>query len=265
MKLSVVMAVFNQADTLEAAVKSVLNQSFKDFEFIIVNDASTAKTAASLKKIKDQRVKIITNQTRLGLTRSLNLGLKKARSQYVARMDADDVSLPDRFKLQLDYLETHPDIGLLGSAVSLVGPSGRFLKIKRPPATPEIIRQAALRFCPFIHPTWMLRRQVIEAIGFYNSEFTYAQDYEFALRVLSRFKGANLTTPLLKYRVDSPRAISLRHLKTQERFALKARWLALTRYGYPKSESFKLIKPALSYLVPAFVKKPLYRRLFCQS
>src|SRR3990167_11502423 len=107
MKLSVVMAVFNQADTLEAAVKSVLNQSFKVFEFIIVNDPSTAKTAASLKKIKDQRVKIITNQTRLGLTRSLNLGLKKARSQYVARMDADVVSFPARFKLHLDYFSNH--------------------------------------------------------------------------------------------------------------------------------------------------------------
>ncbi len=264
MDLSVVMAVYNQAETLSPAVQSILEQSFSDFELVIVDDHSSDETPGLLSewRTKDKRIKVITNTRHLGLTKSLNLGLKQVKTKLIARMDADDIALPQRFKRQRDYLLSHSKIGLLGTAVRLIDETGKFLKIKQLPASQEKIRQSILSFCPFVHPTWMLRRSVLDEVGTYNEAFAYAQDYELALRIISRFPGANLLDPLLNYRVNSAQTISLRHLKQQERLALKARFLALAKYGYSITESWRLIKPLLSFLVPAGIKKSVYARFY---
>jgi len=264
MELGVIMAVHNNATTLKKAINSILNQTFKDFQFIIVNDASTDESSTILTQaaLDDKRIKIITNQNRLGLTRSLNKGLKKTKAKYIARMDADDIALPKRLEKQLAFMASHPRVALLGTAAYLIDEQGKRVGLKRHPSDYQHIYQAVLRYCPFIHPTWMLRRSALIEVGDYNENFSFAQDYEFILRLLARHQAANLPQPLLKYRVNSPKAISLKNLKHQERLALKARFLALTRYGYPLTESWKLIKPILSYLIPVFLKKPIYRRFF---
>ncbi len=264
MKLSVVMSVHNNASTLKSAIDSIINQTFKEFRFFIVNDTSTDESSTILTKISldDKRIKIITNKAQLGLTRSLNKALKQVKTQYIARMDADDIALPRRLEKQLDFLEKHSDIMFIGTAAYLINDQEKQIGLKRFPSDHQTLRRLVLRYCPFIHPTWMFRRSILREIGDYNENFPFAQDYEFILRLMSKYQVANLPQPLLRYRVDSSTAISLKNLKQQEKFALKARYLALTRYGYPQSESWKLIKPALSYLVPTSIKRPIYQKFF---
>jgi len=264
MKLSVIMAVYNNAPTLQQAVNSILKQTFKDFQFIIVNDVSTDQSEQILNQLakKDKRIKLINNKAKLGLTKSLNKALKLVKTKYIARMDGDDIALPKRFEKQIDYLNKHPQIGLLGTAVYLINDKDKQIGLKRYSSNHKVLRKKVLHYCPFIHPTWILRRSVLLEVGEYNQNFPYAQDYELILRIASKFPTANLPEPLLKYRVDSSVAISLKNLKKQEWLALKARFLALVNYSYPLSESWKLIKPALSFLVPVSIKKIIYRQFY---
>lgn len=258
------MAVYNQADTLPAAVKSILNQSFENYELVIINDRSTDETPLILRRFanQDQRIRIISNPRHLGLTRSLNLGWRSAKTKYIARMDGDDISQPQRLKKQRDYLIRHPKIALLGTGVNLINGQGTKLGVKLPPMTSEQIRRQILSFCPLIHPTWMLPRRVLAEFGGYNEDFIFAQDYDLALRIAAQYSLANLPEPLLDYRVNSSEAISLKQLKQQEVFAIKARWMALTRYGYSRDEAWRLIKPLLSFLVPKGIKRLVYARYY---
>jgi len=263
-KLSVIMSVYNNASTLQQAINSILKQTFKDFQFIIVNDASTDQSEEILNQLskQDKRIKLINNRAQLGLTKSLNKALKSVKTKYIARMDGDDIALPKRFEKQIKYLNEHPQIGLLGTAAYLINNQGKQIGLKRYSSDNKVLKKKLLHYCPFIHSTWMLRRSVLLEAGEYNQNFPYAQDYELILRIASKFSTANLPEPLLKYRVDSSAAISLKNLKQQEWLALKARFLALINYSYPLSESWKLIKPALSFLVPVFIKKIIYRQFY---
>lgn len=264
MDLAVVMAVYNQAETLPAAVNSILSQSFKDFEFVIVDDYSTDEAPLLLHRFagRDERIKIIANSRHLGLTKSLNIGWRAAKTKFIARMDGDDIALPSRLKKQKDYLIRHPKIALLGTGVRLIDPAGRPLRQKLLPIDPQAIRRQILSGCPFVHPTWMLPRSILLEMEGYNEDFSFAQDYELALRIVGRYPAANLPEPLLDYRVNSPSAISLKRLKQQEALAIKARWLALTRYGYSWTESWRLVKPLLSFPVPLSIKKLVYEKIF---
>lgn len=259
-----VMAVYNQAATLPAAIESIIKQSFFEFDFIIIDDHSTDETPLILNTYarKDKRIKVMVNRRHLGLTQSLNLGWRAAKTKYIARMDADDEALPQRFKKQRDYLRRHTEIGLLGAGAYLINAGGGPAGVKILPQSSQTIKRVILSHCPFIHPTWMLSRQVLLEMDGYNEAFPYAQDYELALRIVSRYPTANLPEPLMRYRVNSAEAISLKQLKQQEALAIKARWLALTQYGYPYREAWRLIKPALSFLVPQGIKRLIYEKIY---
>lgn len=252
------MAVYNQASTVTEAVQSILQQTYPDFELIIINDGSSDDTWPLLQALadKDKRILLINNRRRLGLTRSLNKAIKFANGSYFARMDGDDIAFSQRFAKQITYLQTHPEIYLLGTAVELINDQGKVIGLKSFPSDNATLRRQILSLCPFIHPTWMFKRNS------YNENFSLAQDYELALRILARHQAANLAEPLLQYRVNSPQAISFKHLKKQEYLALKARFHALTQYGYSWLESWKLIKPCLSFLVPMSIKLIIYRNFF---
>lgn len=261
------MSVYNNEATLAKAIDSILSQTYTDFIFYIVDDCSGDESPRILADYaqKDKRIQLITNQRHLGLTKSLNKALKLAKTAYLARMDADDISLPTRFAKQLQFMAKHQDIALLGTAVYLINDQGKPIGLKRHSSDHDHLRAQILQYCPFIHPTWILRRSVLAEVGGYNEAFPFSQDYELALRLVSRFKTANLAEPLLYYRVDTDQAISLKNLKAQERLALKARFLALTSYGYPVREAWKLIKPLLSYLIPVAIKRVMYKKFFWTS
>ncbi|MDD4353774.1 MAG: glycosyltransferase family A protein, partial [Candidatus Nanoarchaeia archaeon] len=125
-RISVIMSAYNTERYIAEAIESILNQTFKDFEFIIIDDGSTDDSLKIIKRYvkKDRRIKLIHNKKNIGLTKSLNKGLKIAKGQYIARMDADDISLPQRFQIQYDFLEKNKDIFLIGTTAFLIDDKG---------------------------------------------------------------------------------------------------------------------------------------------
>ncbi|MCP8319033.1 MAG: glycosyltransferase, partial [Candidatus Methylarchaceae archaeon HK01B] len=130
-KITILMSVYNGEKYLREAIDSILNQTFKDFEFLIINDGSTDRTVEILRSYHDSRIKIITNEKNMGLTKSLNKGLKIARSEYVARMDADDISYPRRLEVQYEYMKKNPDVGIVGSWNDVIDDKGNTIDYRK--------------------------------------------------------------------------------------------------------------------------------------
>lgn len=255
-KISVILSVRNQK-YLTDAVKSILNQTYRNFEFIIVNDGPI-----SLIIPKDPRILIINNHKNLGLTKSLNKGLKKAKGEYIARIDADDISYPNRFEEQISYLEKNPNIALVGSWVNLINDNNKLIKLKKLPTSYHQIKSNLIKANQFYHPTLMIRKNVLDKLGFYDEKFVYSQDYELVLRIASKYPVSNISKPLLDYRVNSKHSISYDRVKKQAYYALLCRIKAILNYGYPKLQLIYIIKPLISFLTPKPILLFIYRNFF---
>ena len=219
--ISVIMSVYNGEKYLKESLESILRQTFTDFEFLIIDDSSTDKTLQILQQYqnKDKRVRIFTNQENLGLTKSLNILLRKTRGKYIARMDADDISLPDRLLKQYLFLEEHKDIFLVGTGAYIIDEKGSVLSISEPLTKwREVEKRLPLRNCIY-HPSIMFRNK-----GYmYRDKFIYAQDYDFYLNALTKGeKLTNMSDHLVKYRVVKT-SISIQNKKAQDFFAEQAR------------------------------------------
>jgi len=197
------MAVYNGERYLREAVNSILSQTFKDFEFIIIDDGSTDRSPELLASYAraDKRVKLISRPNK-GLTKSLNEGLHVAQGEFVARMDGDDICLPERFERQVGYLREHPEVVLVVSRVEFIDPEGNPINLK--PGlmmTHEEIDTALLRKgWPVVHPAVMMRRDAVLAIGGYSETYPTNQDHDLFLRLAEHGKLANLPDVLLQYR-----------------------------------------------------------------
>lgn len=217
--VSVVMSVYNAEAFLAAAVDSVLKQTFTDFEFIIIDDASDDESAEILRSFDDPRIRLYRNDVNLGLTVSLNRGLRLARGKYVARLDADDFCKPQRLGVQHEYLEAHPECAVLGSAVDFVDEKNEFLrKAERPTSFADILAS-----CFFHNPCWhstvMFRRVSVTDLGGYDESFERGQDYDLWLRMIAAGREIrNLPLALASFRMheskvtytDSDRAAECR-------------------------------------------------------
>ncbi len=201
-KVSVLMSVYNGEKYLCEAIDSVLNQTFEDFEFIIVNDGSVDKTNEILNSYRDRRINLIDNKENAGLSKSLNTGLSRARGEYIARMDADDISLPERFKRQIDFLDKNPSIGLLGTSVEFIKMENVAKGIYRPPLHHDEIKAYLLINNCLWHPTIMARRDVMQKVGGYNDSLQAAADYDIMVKIAKISKLRNLEDILLHYRCE---------------------------------------------------------------
>lgn len=217
MLISVVMSVFNDAPYLDAAVRSIREQEFADFEFLIVNDGSTDGSTEILRAHarEDRRIRLIEQENR-GLVASLNRAIGDARGRLVARMDGDDRSLPERFGRQVAYLQAKPDVGVVGAQIRLIDATGRRIKdavdYPRDPAA----FVAALHGKPVMsHPAAMIVRSHLEAVGGYRPQFRHCEDYDLWLRLSERTRLCSLDEILLEYRVN-PDQVSTRHLMEQQ-------------------------------------------------
>lgn len=220
--VSVIMSVYNSEKFLKESVASILNQTFSDFEFIIIDDCSTDNSLTIIKAFaeKDSRIKIIRNSENIGLTKSLNKALSLAKGKYIARMDADDIALPERFEKQVAFLETHPSIFLLGTQVEYFNTDDN-TRTYPPRATSQAQIEQLLRSNrnPFAHPSIMFRN---EPGICYREKFVYAQDFDLYLNLLSQNKQlANLPQVLLRYRLQ-PGSVSFSRRAQQELFRQKA-------------------------------------------
>ena len=259
--ISVILPVYNADNTLGEAIESLKKQDFPNFECLIVNDASTDKTGQILKRFSDKRFHSITNKKRLGLTASLNIGLEKTTAPFIARMDADDIALPHRFSRQLNYLTKDENLALVGSWVECIDSQGEKISERHYPTSYTEIRNVIMQFTPFIHPSVMIRREVLDRVGYYDEELDGAEDYDLFLRIAKDYKVENIPEILLRYRIAET-SVSWREMKKTEIAAIRARLKALTHYHYPLWQAVYLVKPVLSFLVPTALKREILSHTF---
>ena len=209
-KISVIMSVYNGEKYLREAIESILNQTFIDFEFLIVNDGSTDGSLEIIQSYQDERIRVINNEQNIGLTKSLNKAIKQARGEYIARQDADDISLPNRFEEQIKYFEKHPEVALLGTSVYKIDEQGKVVGRVIVPAKPS---GNLLKGNQFSHGSTMFKREVVDRLGGYNELFRYCQDYELWARIAKYYEVRNLPQVLYKLRFHGE---NIRSLKRNE-------------------------------------------------
>lgn len=196
--ISVIMSTYNEARYIRQSLDSILHQSEKDFEIILIDDCSQDETVQIIQRIQDERIRLICNSENLGLTKNLNIGLGLAKGKYIARMDGDDISVPDRFKKQEAYMEAHPEIMLVGCQTKNFGESSLVWRLKD---DSEELKVRMLIRPVYAHPGFFMRRELIDAGYRYDESFRTAQDYEFASRVAERNSIGLVEEVLLYYRV----------------------------------------------------------------
>ncbi len=227
-KVSVVMSVFNGARYLREAIDSVLQQTFTDFEFIVIDDASSDGTPQLIEQFRDPRLISIRHEANVGLTRALNRGLTTSTGQYIARMDADDISAPHRLALQVQYLDRHAHVGLVGVAPTYIDAAGRSAGHWNVLTTNDELQAQLARSNCFCHGSVMFRRACVELVGLYNEEFALAQDYDLWLRIAELFDIANLPDHVYHLRLHHTQ-LSHTQAEAQRRYVAWAREAAALR------------------------------------
>jgi glycosyltransferase involved in cell wall biosynthesis len=220
--VSVLMPVYNAERFVADAIESILGQTFEDFEFLIVNDGSTDRSLALLQRYaaQDQRIRLI-SRSNTGYVRALNEMLQLAQGEFVARMDADDIAMPDRFQLQVERLRQEPDLVCLGGAHGMMDVKGRWLTcLAMPEQDDEIQRLALAGHTPINHPCAMMRRSAVLQVGAYDPAMTPCEDLDLWLRLGEVGRLANLKQMVLKYRLHehsiSEQQGTLQNQKAQE-------------------------------------------------
>lgn len=199
-KISVLTSVYNSADLLRPAIESVLNQTFTDFEWIIINDATPDNSIEIIESYNDPRIKIIHNKTNLGLAASLNKGLELCKGKYIVRMDTDDVCYPNRFEQQVNYMDTHNEIAIAGSWVNL---TGDWSGVWKTPITHEEIKCKLLFNSAIAHPSVIIRKsELLKHNLQYSEELKKIQDYDLWARAIRVVRFANIPEVLMDYRID---------------------------------------------------------------
>jgi glycosyltransferase involved in cell wall biosynthesis len=227
--ISVVTSVYNGEAYLKETIESVLAQTFSKFEYVIVDDGSTDKTREILAAFqkKDDRIRV-EKRKHLGRVDALNEAIRLAKGEYIAICDADDICLPERLGTQFNYLNEHPEIGLLGSAVEKITAKGKRITTVYFPATNREIKQRIFQENCFAHSALLIRRDAIERVGGYRDGFFPSDDYDLILRISLAHDLANLPKALVKHRV-CPNQSSERELERNVLTALAAQVSAKTK------------------------------------
>jgi len=201
-RLSVVLPAYNAEKTIRRAIESILNQTFKDFELIVINDGSIDRTAEIISSYTDKRINFVNLDKNEGLVSALNRGLKLSRGEFIARQDADDESLLNRFTRQLNVIESDEELGVVGAATLLRTETGRVVGSYKYPDDSTLAEWQAIFKTPVAHSTVMLRKSIIEAAGAYSGEYKYAEDFELWTRVARVGKIISLKEPLVYYAIS---------------------------------------------------------------
>ena len=203
--LSVLLPVRDGEATLDAAISSIRQQSFRDFELLVLDDGSrdASPDIATRHAAEDPRVRLLANPAS-GIVAALNFGIESAQAPLVARMDADDIALPERFERQLARLAAEPELLVLGTATIRIDAQGRRLSVATPPVDPAELARVLERVNAIAHPTVVMRKAALQAVGGYRRAYLRAEDYDLWLRLAERGKLSNLAEPLLEYRIGGP-------------------------------------------------------------
>ncbi len=267
-KVSVIMSVYKEPlDWIHESIDSIRNQTFKNFELLIVNDNpedDKLKGAIDGLMDLDKRIRVIHNKKNIGLTRSLNKALALANGEYIARMDADDISLPVRFEYQVAYMDQHPLCGVCGCNVNVFGSKQFTIKYPNDPSDFKLYFEN-----PFAHPTVMIRKSVLDNNKIcYNESLRFSQDYDLWVQLFSLTEFANLDKILLNYRISDQQITSTRR-QQQYDICTRIRARALNEYCQKQGIHFKIsnaigIKTIRDYhsVSKSFAVEDRYRLLF---
>ena len=222
MYISVVLPVYNAEETVAEAIDSILQQTFMDFELIIINDGSIDNSEEIILSYSDERIRYYSNGENRGLIYSLNRGLRLAKGKYIARMDADDISLPERFEKQVRIMEDKPHVIVCGTLVKYFGST----KCRLPFTAYEdsgLNKEKLLLGCCFAHPTVMIRRQILVDTGIvYHDDYLHAEDYKMWIDLAAHGDFYNIQEVLLKYRLSATQ-ISQNSNLSQIEYSIKCR------------------------------------------
>jgi len=246
--VSVIMAVFDGAPWVGGAIESLLAQTLADLEVIVIDDGSTDATAEVLAAFVDPRLRV-ERRARAGLTHSLNRALEISRAPLVARLDADDVALPERLARQCAFLDAHRDVGLVGTWAREVDVTGREMAAICPPEDDASIRRALIRRNPFVHSSVMMRRSALDRAGRYDPSLPVAQDYDLWVRLARVTRLANLPELLVVRRLLPGRVSAVRD---DDRLRAEAwvRWRAVRSGAYPWWCALFAVRPLVALALP---------------
>lgn len=258
--VSVIMATFNEsAGIINKAIESIINQTFSNFELIIIDDSTNQETKQVIDSfLSDSRVRVIREKKRIGFAKGLNMGFSQAKGQLIARMDGDDISLKNRLELQVNYLMKHPKISVVGGSMYIIDETDQIISYRKYPTSGFLFRILSTYRTPLAHPTVMLRQECVEKGFFYDESFFRAEDLELWLRLEKNgFNLANMKNFLLKYRVCG----DLSNKRTNDHWLYnhKAR---VKNFSF-RNPIFSLVSIFVSFtytVMPDFIIKAIYRK-----
>jgi glycosyltransferase involved in cell wall biosynthesis len=258
--ISVVMPTFNESpEYLMTSVQSILRQTLGDFELLLIDDSTNPDTVAAIDGLaqSDPRIKLIREKQRIGFVRALNAGLRQAQGKYIARMDGDDISLPNRFALQVAYLEAHPDIAVVGGAMGIINERGEITSHRKYATTLFKVKFYASFRSPVAHPAVMMRKDIVEKGFYYDESFAKAEDLELWLRLMKAgHKFSNVPDTVLLYRVKGD--LSDRRTKAHFTFTRKARKKNFS-WRYPLWSLISLLVAMLYAILPKKIVAVAYK------
>jgi glycosyltransferase involved in cell wall biosynthesis len=245
-KVSVILPVYNGARFIAKAITSILDQTFRNFEFIIIDDGSTDKTVSIINSFRDNRIILLRNSTNLGIVESLNKGIRHAQGDYVCRMDADDISMESRFDQQVKYLENNQNIAVVGSQIILIDECDLEIGKIKYPITSQEIRRSIFIHNPFAHGATMIRARVLSECGLYDQRYLHNEDYDLWLRIGTKYRLANLSVPLLKRRIHIS-SITMKKENELVKYRLRTLHNAIINYYRNPICIVYLVRPMLAY------------------
>jgi glycosyltransferase involved in cell wall biosynthesis len=226
-ELSVILSVYNGQNYISEAIDSILTQTFTDFELILINDGSNDATPTIINSYSDSRIVYIQNEKNIGIPKSLNKGLKIARGRYIAIMDADDISLPDRFLKQFTFLENNPEVAVCGTWINIIDKNGNLVDNWIYPISSNVISFCLMFYCCIANPTTMYRKKITQKIGDYNPEFIAAMDYDLWIRANEHYTISNLPEFLLNYRIHGENISQNREKHCHEDYRIRKKGIEL--------------------------------------
>ncbi len=261
-KVSVLMPAYNAEKYIGEAIESILNQTFTEFEFIIIDDCSTDNTWKIIQEYakRDSRIIASHNEKNLYISKSRNLSIDLAKSEFLAIMDADDISMPSRLEKQYAILLNNTDIAAVGAYMEIMDETGKTMLVRKYLKEDHDLKKKMFRYSPIAQPVVMYRKSVVKEFGCYSPVQAPAEDLYLWFRIGTKYKFANIQEVLLKYRFF-PDSSSNKKLRAVEMKTLKMRWKAFKKQGYKPSFIdliYNIAQLSTIYIMPVKIRIKLF-------
>ncbi len=259
--VSVIIPAFNASKYVGEAIDSIVNQTYKNLEIIVINDASTDDTLAIAKRYakSDKRITVYDNEKNMGIGKNRAKGIKLAKGKYICWQDADDISLPDRILHQVEYLEGHKDVGVVGGYIHFFDESCD-MAVRRYAEHDVELRKSIFKYNPVAQPASTVRAEVYNAIGTYSAKYTVSEDIEMLFRIGTKYKFANIQEEVLRYR-QSAGSLTRMNLRKMEKavIALRMQYSKHPAYNFTLADRLYNIAQYVSMALPVNIRMFIFK------